>query len=87
MSPYRAPPTDEPVPVEAEDEEPCPDADLLPVFVVLWIGSWARVVPALTQSVHFDAEATLAAIALVVVPCLVRGGIAWTVRRMVRALP
>lgn len=83
MSPYRTPPRDEPGNVGGEA---CPDADLMPVFAVFWLGSIARVVLGISRHDRSDSEGALAAIAVVLVPWLARDAIAWTLDRCFRKL-
>ena len=72
MSPYRTPATPAPTAGSSETEEPCPDADLRPVFVVLWLGSGARVVIGIADHEIFGAEGTLALLAVLIIPYLSR---------------
>lgn len=50
------------------------DRDLLPVLVLFWIISVVRVVGAFARSETFGAEATLALIAVVLIPSVVLVG-------------
>jgi hypothetical protein len=47
------------------------DRDLLPVLALFWLVSVVRVVGALVRRETFGVEATLAMMAVVVVPCVV----------------
>ena len=50
------------------------DRDLLPVLALFWLVSVVRVVGALVRHETFGAEATLALVAAVVVPCVIHLG-------------
>ena len=58
------------------------DPEPLAVLSVFWLGCLARVVGALQHSETFGAEPTLAALALVFLPCLIAGSVsAWLEER------
>lgn len=77
-SPYR---TITEVPL-AKDEsaEPVPDGQLLPVFALLWASSVVRVVLGATDGETFGRELTLATIALLLLPLLMKDALraVWT---------
>jgi hypothetical protein len=81
MSPYR---TDAPID-RAQDEAECPSGDLLPVIVLVWIGSVARVAGAFARGERFGAEPTLALFAIVLLPLLCADAAAWWLRRRRRS--
>ena len=70
MSPYRKLPEVERTPAEPAEDERYPDSDLWPVFIVFWLASVVCVVVALLRHETFGTEATLAALAIVLVPWL-----------------
>lgn len=49
------------------------DYDLLPVWIILWVGSVARVVAGLVENETFSTEATLALLCVAVIPWMVLG--------------
>jgi hypothetical protein len=77
MSPYR---TDEAID-RSDEEAECPSGDLLPVIVVVWLGSVVRVAGALLRAERFGSEATLAFLAIVLLPFLCADAAAWWLRR------
>jgi len=80
MSPYRIPADS----AEATQEEPdlgCPDADLAPFLLVFWLGSLARMVLGIARHGTFGGEATLATLAVVVVPFLLKDAGVWWLGR------
>ena len=81
MSPYRIPAEPDRARATGDEEERCPDGDLLPVFLVLWLGSIVRVVIALMRHEHFGTETSLAVLAVAYVPFLTRDGLRWAMRR------
>lgn len=84
MSPYRMPsPSEKPVDAK-ESEDRCPDGDLLSMMLIFWLGSVARVVLGVANHEAAGTERTLAALAVVVVPYVCRGSLAWIVRRWLR---
>jgi hypothetical protein len=85
MSPYRVQANDSAERV-LEEEERCPDADLLPAFALLWIGSVARVALGFVEARPFGSEAALATLTIVALPYLSRDTIAWSFRRASTAL-
>ena len=52
---------------KAEDDRP--DADLLPVFGIVWLASLVRVAGAVVQHETFGTEPTLALFCVLVLPC------------------
>lgn len=64
-SPYRI--AEDP-PVDSEPAAPSPDAELLPVFVILWLCSLLRVGFGLETGEVFGAELTLAAMLTLALP-------------------
>ena len=47
--------------------------DLLPVALILWLGSAARVIAGTVNGDTFQGEATLALLCVVLIPCWARG--------------
>lgn len=82
MSAYRQPPH-VPDPGSAEDEvDECPDKALVPVFIVLWVGSVARVALGVDRHEMFGTEGTLAFLAVLLVPYAMRDAIRWGLARL-----
>lgn len=81
MSPYRTPieRVDATREVVARD---CPDRDLLPVLLLFWMASVARVAFAVAHHETFGGEATLATLAVVLVPFMMREAGAWWLGRL-----
>jgi hypothetical protein len=77
-SPYRRPA--EPI-AGAPETERDGDTELLPFFLILWIASVARVIIGVGTREVFDTEATLAMLAMFILPLLARDGIRALVRR------
>jgi hypothetical protein len=69
MQPYRVPPRKTP---EATGDERSGDADLLPVFAIVWAASVARVWIAVSGHEDFGAEATAALLFAVGSPFLLK---------------
>ncbi|WP_437837315.1 hypothetical protein [Sorangium sp. So ce1153] len=67
-APFRAPAGDPPIP---EDETRI-DADLVPVFLLTWIACTLTTVEAIARGETFGGAATLAALAALLVPYLLR---------------
>jgi hypothetical protein len=83
MTPYRvAEKTDPP---RREDE--CPDAELLPVFLVAWIGSIGCVAGAIARPEPFGTEPTLALVTLGLLPYLAKDAARWWWRRRLDRKP
>ena len=81
MSPYRTPATTDAPRGASEEDERCPDGDLGPVLFVFWVASIVRVTLAVGHPEAWGAEATLAAIAVGVIPYLSKDAVAWWFRR------
>jgi len=80
MSPYRTPAER----AEATKSGPkmgCPDGDLVPLILVFWLGSITRVVLGIARHEAFAGEATVATLAGVVVPFLLKDAAAWWLAR------
>lgn len=76
MSPYR-----NAAGIDRSGEEPeCADADLVPVILVVWLGSIARVARALSRAEPFGAEPTIALFAIAFLPFLAKGAAVWWFR-------
>jgi len=76
MSPYRTPTEPE---AHAQVGE-CPDADVLPVLALFWMGSVARVAVAFVDGPSregFGTEPTLALVAVIFVPFWAKPAFAW----------
>ncbi|HEX7603549.1 MAG TPA: hypothetical protein VF316_18145 [Polyangiaceae bacterium] len=80
MSPYRTP-ADRADATKKELDLGCPDADLVPFLLVFWLGSLARVVLGIVRHETFGGEATLATLAVLVVPFLLKDAGAWWLGR------
>ena len=82
-SPYR---------VEAErfeedrSTEPVHDADLIPVFVILWIASIARTAVGLVRHETFGLEPTMALLTVLILPVLGKDALCWLMSRGKRSL-
>jgi hypothetical protein len=81
MSPYCRPAPPDATPEATEIEDCCPDRDLLPMMLVFWLGSVARVAAGVAHHERFGTEGTLALLAILVVPYVFRNSILWSVRR------
>lgn len=77
MTPYR---TAHGRAAEHEQGRRPPDVDLVPVFIVLWLVSLVRVAIGVRAAENFGAEATLAALAVVVVPYMTCEAAVWWIR-------
>ena len=67
LTPYRAPSE----PADHQAAAANPERELVPAYAVLWIACAARVGGALLRGESFDAEISLAALSLTIVPLLV----------------
>jgi len=76
MSPYRTPAATTPETPETADHG-CPDGDLVPVLLVFWLGSVARAAFGIARQETFGGEATLAAVAVLLVPWFLKEAGAW----------
>jgi hypothetical protein len=61
--------------------EPVHDADLIPVFVIVWSVSMARVVVGLVRHETFGVEPTMALLTALLLPVLGKNALCWLVRR------
>jgi hypothetical protein len=73
MSPYRLPAQVH----ETETGSSCPDSDVLPLLVVFWLASVARVIVGFVRHEAAGTEATLASLAVVSVPFLFKEPVTW----------
>ena len=73
MSPYRRP--EVPEPAAAATAARCPDRELIPVFLLLWAISAARVACGLFEHETFGTAGTLAFLAVFFIPCLMKDAI------------
>jgi hypothetical protein len=71
-------------PTVAEQEEPCPDAELLPVLGIVWAGSALRVIVGMAHGEVFGTEPTLALLFIVFGPLLAKNVMFWHWRRLLR---
>jgi hypothetical protein len=79
MQPYRVPPETRP---QTIGDDAWGDADLLPLFVVVWVGSLARVWIALANREVFSIEATAALLFALGAPVLFKDwAVGWWRRR------
>ena len=76
MSPYRTP-AERAEETKMRPEMGCPDSDLVPFLLVFWLGSAAREAFGIARHETFGGEATLATLAVVVVPFLLKDAAAW----------
>lgn len=81
-SPYR---TAEDRPRDPPDPVACPDTELLPVFVIVWLCSLVRVGFGLETGEIFGTELTLAALLILALPLFVRDALASLVPRRRRS--
>jgi hypothetical protein len=80
MSPYRT--TGERDEHEHERELECPNGDLVLALGLCWIVSVARVACAVVRHETFGGEATMASLAVLLCPLLVKDALAWWLRRL-----
>ena len=71
---------------EDRSTEPVHDADLIPVFAILWIGSIARVALALVRRDTFGPEPTMALFTVLLLPVLGKDALCWLMGRGKRSL-
>jgi hypothetical protein len=86
MSPYRQPYVPEPAANADEEVDVCPDGELMPVLSIFWIASIVRVALGVAHHETFATEGTLAFLAVLAVPYLMRDAITWWLRRIWRRL-
>ena len=84
MSPYREPAVPDSTATAADEDDRCPDAELIPVFSVLWLASILRVALGIAEHERFGSEGTLAFAAIFVLPFLSKDAIVWAIRRVAK---
>jgi hypothetical protein len=67
----------EPAPSIIRDDAGAPDDDLVPVYGIVWMASVGRVILAAFRHETFGAEATLALLAVALVPLLLLSPLRW----------
>ncbi|CAN5633095.1 hypothetical protein BH09MYX1_BH09MYX1_01790 [soil metagenome] len=78
MSPYRHSAA---TPALEEGAVACPDGDLLPTLAIFWALSVVRVALGVARHEMSGTEGTLALLAALLVPWLVKDAVAWSVGR------
>jgi hypothetical protein len=68
-----------------EEADGCPDGDLVPVVMIVWLVSVARVVGAVARQETFGAEATLALLAVGLLPISIARTVTWWARHRGRS--
>jgi hypothetical protein len=84
MSPYRQQPhvLDPTANADAEKAVGCPDGELMPIFCVFWVASIARVALGVVHHETFGAQGSVAFLAVLAIPYLLRDAIVWWLRRL-----
>jgi hypothetical protein len=81
-SPYRTRASASDSAVDDPDRDACPDVDVLPLLVVFWLASVARVVTGIARHEPMGAEATLAGLTVLFLPVVFKGPVAWWWNRL-----